>query len=57
MPASEFLDLSRTALTEASNRVREKFGFACTAASASLQDIERWAGELPPETPITISHI
>lgn len=57
LPAAEFLDLSRTALTEASERVRAKFGFACSAASASLADIERWAGALPPETPLTISHI
>lgn len=57
LAASEFLELSRTALTEASERVRAKFGFSCTAASASLADIESWAGALPPETPLTISHI
>ncbi len=57
VPASEFIELSRTALTEASERVRQKFGFSCTAASASLRDIERWAGALPPDTPITILHI
>jgi uncharacterized repeat protein (TIGR04042 family) len=55
--AAEFIELSRTALTEASRRVLQKFGFSCTAASASLRDIERWAGALPPDTPITISHI
>ncbi len=57
LPAEEFLELSRTALTEASERVRAKFGFACTAAFASLADIERWAGALPPDTPLTIAHI
>jgi uncharacterized repeat protein (TIGR04042 family) len=57
IPADEFIQLSREALTEASERVRQKFGFSCTAASASLADIERWAGALPPETPLTISHI
>ena len=57
VPADEFISLSRTALTEASERVRQKFGFSCTAASASLADIERWAGALPPETPLTILHI
>ncbi len=55
--AGEFIELSRTALTEASERVRQKFGFSCTAASASLHDIERWAGILPPDTPLTILHV
>ncbi len=57
MPASDFIEKSRKALTEASERVREKFGFSCTAASASLADIEQWAGDLPPATPLTILHI
>lgn len=57
IPAEEFIRLSRAALQEASERVRQKFGFSCTAASASLADIERWAGALPPETPLVISHI
>ncbi len=55
--AAEFIELSRSALTEASERVRQKFGFSCTAASASLHDIERWAGALPPDTPLTILHV
>lgn len=55
--ASEFIELACAALTEASERVRQKFGFSCTAASASLQDIERWAGELPPDTLLTILHV
>ncbi|RYD41546.1 MAG: MSMEG_0570 family nitrogen starvation response protein [Verrucomicrobiaceae bacterium] len=57
IPAEEFIRLSRAALTEASERVRQKFGFSCTAASASLADIERWAGALPPDTPLVITHI
>ncbi|RYD17874.1 MAG: MSMEG_0570 family nitrogen starvation response protein [Verrucomicrobiaceae bacterium] len=57
VPAEEFIRLSRAALGEASERVRQKFGFSCTAASASLADIERWAGALPPETPLVITHI
>lgn len=55
--ACEFIRLSRIALAEASERVREKFGFQCTAASASLSDIERWAGSLPPTSVLTIFHI
>ena len=54
---AEFLPLARKALNEASERVREKFGFACTGASASLEDIESWAGALPPDTELKISHI
>jgi uncharacterized repeat protein (TIGR04042 family) len=57
LPAAEFLKLSRSALTEASERVRAKFGYSCTAAAASLAEIEAWAGALSPDTPITISHI
>lgn len=55
--AADFIDSSRVALTEASERVRGKFGFACTAAAASLSQIEAWAGALPPETPLVIQHI
>ena len=57
LPAEEFIRLSRIALNEASERVRERFGFSCTAAHSSLADIERWAGALPPDTPVTISHV
>jgi uncharacterized repeat protein (TIGR04042 family) len=37
----EFLARSRTALTIASERVREKYGFACSNAAAQLAEIER----------------
>lgn len=57
LPAEEFIRLSRIALNEASARVQEKFGFSCTAAYSSLAEIERWAGALPPDTPVTISHV
>ena len=57
LPAAEFAALSRTALTEASERVRAKFGYACTAASASLHDIESWTGELEPDATLTVIHI
>ncbi|MEM7386840.1 MAG: MSMEG_0570 family nitrogen starvation response protein [Verrucomicrobiota bacterium] len=57
LPAEEFLRRARLALNEASERVRAKFGFSCTAASASLAEIEQWAGALPPDTPLKISRI
>jgi uncharacterized repeat protein (TIGR04042 family) len=55
--AADFIRSARAALTEASERVRRKFGFACTAAAASLSQIEEWAGALPPETPLVIQRI
>ncbi|WP_411828056.1 MSMEG_0570 family nitrogen starvation response protein [Luteolibacter sp. AS25] len=57
LAAATFAEVARKALTEASNRVVEKFGFSCTAASASLADIERWTAAIPPDTPLTITHI
>ncbi|GGF92749.1 hypothetical protein GCM10007304_03210 [Rhodococcoides trifolii] len=35
----EFVDRSRSALTEASDRVRARYGFACTSAAATLEEI------------------
>lgn len=57
LPADEFVRLSRIALTEASELVRERFGFTGVSAYTSLPEIERWAGALPPDTPVTISHV
>jgi uncharacterized repeat protein (TIGR04042 family) len=37
---ADFLERSRTALTIASDRVREKFGFACSSAADQLASIE-----------------
>lgn len=39
-PLSGFLERSRTALTIASERVREKYGFACWSAAGQLARIE-----------------
>jgi uncharacterized repeat protein (TIGR04042 family) len=39
-PVPDFLDRSRTALGIASERVRAKYGFACTSAAAQLARIE-----------------
>jgi uncharacterized repeat protein (TIGR04042 family) len=44
-PVPEFVALSRKALTEASERVRERYGFGCTRAAAQLAQIERRAEE------------
>ncbi|WP_111768678.1 MSMEG_0570 family nitrogen starvation response protein [Nakamurella deserti] len=40
---ADFVARSRAALHEASERVRSRYGFACTSAMATLDDIERRA--------------
>jgi uncharacterized repeat protein (TIGR04042 family) len=40
---AEFVDRSRTALNIGSERVREKFGYACSSALDQLGQIERTA--------------
>ncbi|WP_037185978.1 MSMEG_0570 family nitrogen starvation response protein [Rhodococcus sp. UNC23MFCrub1.1] len=40
---ADFVQRSRLALTEASDRVRAKYGFACTSAAATLREIETTA--------------
>ncbi|MCD1270013.1 MSMEG_0570 family nitrogen starvation response protein [Microbacterium sp. MEC084] len=42
-PVEDFLARTSAALHEASERVRAKFGFACTSAMASEQEIGRLA--------------
>ncbi|NJD08456.1 MAG: MSMEG_0570 family nitrogen starvation response protein [Methylococcaceae bacterium] len=42
-PLDDFVRRSREALTIASERVKQKYGFYCTAASAQLEEIERTA--------------
>lgn len=44
-PLLEFVALSKKALTEASDRVREIYGFGCAQAEAQLADIEMKAAE------------
>lgn len=55
--ACEFIRLSRIALTEASRRVSDQPGVSESPRYSSLNDIERWAGALPPETRLTICHV
>lgn len=52
-PVAEFVRLSDEALTIASNRVREKYGFACTSAAAMRDEI--WArAKSFPEGEVTV---
>jgi uncharacterized repeat protein (TIGR04042 family) len=57
LPVSEFLLRSRKAYAEASERVRSKFGFSCSSASAQLADIERTTRAYPAEALIQILDI
>ncbi|MFD5750480.1 MSMEG_0570 family nitrogen starvation response protein [Streptomyces sp. NPDC127033] len=51
----DFVERSRTALGIASDRVREKFGFACTAAAAELARIEGIAATYRAEPPALVT--
>jgi uncharacterized repeat protein (TIGR04042 family) len=57
IPVMEFLDRSRKAYTEASERVRAKYGFACGAAAAELAGIEETATGFGPADLIRILSI
>lgn len=57
VPAGEFIRLSRIALTEACALVSDNLGISGAPPYSSLKDIERWAGALPPDTPLTICHV
>jgi uncharacterized repeat protein (TIGR04042 family) len=51
---ADFLDRSSKALHEASERVRAKFGFACTSAAATNEEIIDTATEFPSNATIRI---
>jgi uncharacterized repeat protein (TIGR04042 family) len=52
---SDFVERSRTMLTIASERVKAKYGFYCTAAMAQLAEIEAYAATAPaPSDAVTI---
>ncbi|MCW2558417.1 MAG: hypothetical protein JWP55_2381 [Mycobacterium sp.] len=51
---ADFLDRSGTALHEASERVRAKFGFACTSAAATNEEITDTATEFPSDALVRI---
>ncbi|MCZ4499109.1 MAG: hypothetical protein JWQ74_1662 [Marmoricola sp.] len=46
---ADFATRSSTALEIASSRVREKFGFACTSAAATLAEIQLNAQRFAPD--------
>jgi uncharacterized repeat protein (TIGR04042 family) len=57
MSVAEFLSRSREALAAASERVRAKYGFACSSAAAQLESIEEWTRAYSSDDTIRILHI
>jgi uncharacterized repeat protein (TIGR04042 family) len=57
MSVAEFLARSREAFPAASERVRAKFGFACSSAAAQLADIEEWTRVYASDATVRILHI
>jgi uncharacterized repeat protein (TIGR04042 family) len=57
MPLVEFVRRSRKAFAEASERVRAKFGLACSSAAAQLSEIEHWSRSYTQDAVIRIVSI
>ena len=57
MSVAEFVARSRKAFPAASERVRAKFGFACSSAAAQLANIEEWTRTYANDAIIRILHI
>jgi uncharacterized repeat protein (TIGR04042 family) len=57
MSVEEFLARSRKAFPAASERVRAKFGFACSSATAQLANIEEWSRAYASDATIRILHL
>ncbi len=53
-PLDDFVAKTRTALTIASERVREKYGFACSSALDQLARIEAAAKRQSPGGQVTV---
>lgn len=53
----DFVQRSAAALQEASDRVRAKYGFACTSAAASLAGIESVAGRFSAESVVVVEEL
>jgi uncharacterized repeat protein (TIGR04042 family) len=57
MSVAEFVVRSRQAFAAASERVRAKFGFACSSAAAQLAEIEDWTRAYASDSTVRILHI
>ena len=54
---SEFLRISESALSQASERVRQKYGFYCSSAADKLKQIQQHATRFSASDPVTIVQI
>ncbi len=57
MSVAEFLSRSREALAASSERVRAKYGFACSSAAAQLESIQEWTRAYSSDDTVRILHI
>jgi len=57
LTVAKFVARSREALQEASERVRAKYGFACTSAAMQITAIESFAKPFPPDSLVRILSI
>jgi uncharacterized repeat protein (TIGR04042 family) len=53
-PVADFMERSRTMLQIGSERVRAKFGFACSAAMDQLAELEARAAACDAMAPVTV---
>ncbi len=53
-PVAEFTERATTALGIASDRVLAKFGFRCTSAAATVEQIERETAPFSPTDPVEV---
>lgn len=51
---ADFLDRTRSALTEASERVKAKFGMYCTSAAEQLHELEKVAFAHSPDSLVRV---
>ncbi|UMG93012.1 MSMEG_0570 family nitrogen starvation response protein [Nocardioides sp. TF02-7] len=51
---AEFRRRATAALDEAGERVRARYGFACTSAAATREHVERRAASFPPNAVVTV---
>jgi uncharacterized repeat protein (TIGR04042 family) len=54
-PVPEFMQRSRAMLNIGSERVRAKYGYACSAAMDQLQALEARAGSFTPDQQIVVT--
>lgn len=57
LAVAEFLQRSREAYAQASERVRAKYGFSCSSAASQLADIEQMTRAFPREAVVRILSI